>query len=273
MNELKVRRVAIACDAACDIRVAVGEAAALAGRWNAALHGIFVEDENLYRLAALPFGRQMTLSPAISEDFSGADLEKVSSALGASMRRAVSEAAAQHRLEWSFGVVRDLPSKAALTGIDADFLVVEAAPRAFYGSWRPRSSWYARTQEYSMTTLIRRQKPTKSGTVLVLWSGQADREKTLASGILMAGPEDEITVLVGDGSPDDIASVRRMAEHLASPRKDKIRLETAATDTPSLLQKIDEFKPVLLVVDAGDAAGPAIGDLLENTQYDVLLVR
>lgn len=273
MNDPKVRRVAVACDAACDIRVAVGAAAVLAERWNAALHGVFLENENLYRLAGLPFGRQLTLSPAVSETFSGADLEKVSSALSAAMRRAVSEAAAQHGLEWSFGVVRDLPSAAALTEIEADILVVESAPRPFSGSWRPRSPWDALAEECARTTLIRRQKPTRPGAVLILLGEQANRERTLASGLLMAGPEDEITVLVRDGSPDDLDTVKQTAERLTPPQRRTIRLEAAAADQSDLFRQVERLKPVLLVLDAGEADAHAVRAVLANTQCDVLLVR
>jgi hypothetical protein len=251
----------------------VGEAAALAERLRAALHGVFVEDENLYRLAGLPFGRQMMLSPAISESFSGEDLEKVSSALGAFMRRAISEAAAQHGLEWSFDVVHDLPSAAALSGIEADILVVQAAPRPFSGSWRPRSSWEALGLEFSRTTLIRRQKSGRPGAILVLMGERADREKALASSLLMAGPENEITVLISDGSPDDFDSVKQLAKQRASPYEGNIRVEVRARDRSMLFRQVDQARPVLLVVDAGEAADLAIRDLLVNTQCDVLLVR
>jgi len=189
------------------------------------------------------------------------------------MRRELSEVAAQRGLEWSFGVVRDLPSSAALAEIEADILVLEATPRPFSGSWRPRSSWDPAAKEYTRTTLIRRQKATGPGTILVLLSGPADREKTLASSLLMAGPGDEIMVLVSGGSLDDIASVKEVAERLAPPHQRNIRLEAAPADEALLFQQVDRLKPVLLVVDSGGAGGPDVRDLLANTQCDVLLVR
>ncbi len=219
MSESKVRRVAIACDASCDIRVAVGEAAALAQRWNAELHGVFLEDENLYRLAGLPFGRQMTWSSAVSESLSGADLEKISSALGAAMRRAISEAAAQHGLGWSFGILRDLPSAAALAEIEADILVIDVNPREFAALWRPPSSWDALTGEHARTTLIRRQKPMRPGTVLVLIGESTDRDKVLASGISMARPGDKIAALVAGGVPEQMISAQQSAERLSAPAR------------------------------------------------------
>jgi hypothetical protein len=265
--EPKFRRVALACDATCDIRVAVGEAAALAGRWNAELHGIFLEDENLYRLASLPFGRQMTLSSAVSETFGHAELETLSSAMSASMRRALSEAAARHGIAWSFGIIRDLPSAAALADVEADLLVVEAEPRAFAGSWHPRSSWDALQAEHARTTLIKRQKQTRPGNVVILMSETPDCEKMLASGLLMAGPEDKIAVLAAKGSD------RQLAERLGASARREVRFEAAPADPVSLLAQLRALAPVLLVVDAQDAGNPVLRDLFASTRCDVLLVR
>ena len=56
-----VERVVVALDAASENRAAIGAAARLAARWKARLHGVFVEDDDLIRLAHLPFARQVTL--------------------------------------------------------------------------------------------------------------------------------------------------------------------------------------------------------------------
>ncbi len=272
MSEPKVRRIVIACDATADIGVAVAEAAVLAERWNAALHGVFLEDENLFRLAGLPFGRQMTLSPIVSETLSGADLQKLSSALGAAMRRAISEAAARHGLQWSFNVVRDIASLSALAPIEADLLVVEAAPRPFSGTWSPRSAWEPLGEDHQRTTLIRRQKSMRPGTVLIFLSELADKEKAVASGVLMAASEDDIVILVSPGAPDEVASVRQLAERLAPPPR-RLRVEATSRQAGSLLRDIERFAPVLLVIDASDAASPEIRHLLASTGCDLLLVR
>ena len=274
MAEMTVRRVVIACDAACNIVLAVRSAAALAARWNATLHGVFLEDENLYRLAALPFGRQVTLSsPVVSEKISAADLEKLSPAMGAAMRRALAEAAAERGIAWSFGIVRDLPTMAALSGIDADLLVVESVSRPFAGSWRPPSAWGKLTGESARTVLIRRQAHDGQGPVLVLTGSSARRDRLLASAVTVADPGDDIVVLVGDGSPSAIDAATEAAKRLTTPQRRSFRLEAAPTDMAGLLRRIDRLQPGLIVVDAGEANGDAVRDLLIGTSCDVLLVR
>lgn len=273
MADLTVRRIVIACDATCDIRVAVEEAAVLAKRWNAALHGIFLQDENLYRLAGLPFGRQVTLSSAVVETLSAADLDEVSSAQGAAMRRALAEAAARRGLQWSFGVVRDLPTGAALAGVEGDILVVQGAARPFSGSWRPRSSWDSLPEDYARPILIRRESHAGPGIVLMLPGKDDDCHTVLLSGLAMAGPQDEIVILLHEGPPSGADAVKRIAASLDMAQGRKFRLEAAAAEVPALLRQIEQLKPALIVVDAGEADRNAIHDLLAGTRCDVLLLR
>ena len=61
-----IDRVVVPLDAAAESRHAIETAARLAARAGAPLHGVFVEDEDLLRLASLPFARQFTLG-AIAE--------------------------------------------------------------------------------------------------------------------------------------------------------------------------------------------------------------
>ena len=61
----KVDRIVVALDAASEHRAAIDTAARLAARWDAHLHGVFVEDDDLIRLAHLPFVRVVTLGAGV----------------------------------------------------------------------------------------------------------------------------------------------------------------------------------------------------------------
>ncbi len=273
MAEFALRRIIIACDAASDIRLAVEEGAVLAERWNAALHGVFLEDENLFRLAGLPFGRQVTLSSSVSESLSATDLAALSSALGAGMRRTLAEAAAERGLEWSFGVVRDLPTVAALVGIEGDLLVVQGATRPFSGAWRPRSPWDSLPEDHARTTLIRRKPRTGPGTFLVLPGRREDGDRLLQAGLAIAGPADEVVVLLPEAAASDGAAPARTGEAPAAERRPRIRWAQAPGDQAALLRLIGRLDPALIVIDGGAAGALSVRDLLAGTSCDVLAVR
>jgi hypothetical protein len=272
MTDRAIRRILIACDAACDISAAVEAAAALAARWHATLHGIFLEDENLYRLAALPFGRQASLSSAAGESLNTAELERLSAALGAAMQRALAAAAVEHGLEWSFGILRDLPSVAALVGIDADLLVLEATTRPFSGSWAPQSSWSGLPRDYGRPILLRRLPRIGAGPLLILLGKGEACESAILSGLTMAGAEGDVVLLLRDGSSSDMELVRKSAESVGREKGRKIRVDRSPEDMRGLLRRIERLKPALLVVDATQAEAGFVRDLLAGTRCNVLFL-
>ena len=272
MSELTIRRIALACDAAADIRIAVEQAATLAERWKAALHGIFLEDENLHRLAGLPFVRQVTMSPSPSESIASSDLAMLSSALGGAMRRALAQAAEERGLDWSFEVARDVPTVDALERAKADILVIESAARPFSGSWRPRSPWKKLPAAYGRATLLRRETRAGTGSLVVLSANRASDQKLLAAAFALATPEDDLVILLPGGSCSEIESVRAAAGALNDRKGRKLRVEAAPLETSVLLHAIERLDPVMLVLD-GEAESQILRGLLAGTRCSVLLVR
>lgn len=277
MADRPVRRIVVVCDAACDMQVAVEEAAVLATRWSAALHGVFFEDENLYRLAALPFGREVTLASAVTADLDATKLSELSAAAGAAMRRALADASARLSLDWSFETLRDLPSAAALAAIEGDMLVVEGFARPFSGSWAPPSIWGIAPQDQSRPLLIRRRPQTGSGDIVVLMDPREEGDGILPSALSMAGPTQPIVILVRDGAPADLAFIERkarerMAAATAEPAGRVIKVEAAPADPAALLKRIARLKPDLIAVAAGQGDNHLVRDVLAGTRCDVLLV-
>ncbi|HXP77219.1 MAG TPA: hypothetical protein VN823_23985 [Stellaceae bacterium] len=269
-HEPAFRRVVILCDGACDIRLAVGDAATLAARWGVALHGIYLGDENLRRLAALPFGQQVSLSGAVlSEDLHSGDVATLSSALGAGMRRAVAEAAEKLGIEWSFGSTNELPSASALAGDEGDMLVIEGVTRAFSGSWRPRSALEHRAGAFTRTLLIRCRRHEGRGVLIILPAAAGDRRKVLEAGAAMAAGEDDITVLAPDTRDAERQSTATIGAAGVTPR---LRFETRSADGPALLHRIAAINPALIAIDGGESV-EVIRTLISEARHDLLIVR
>jgi hypothetical protein len=195
MTKAEIKRIVVACDAQGDIEPALRAAAALAARWRVPLHGVFLKDENLLRLAGLPFARALNLLlPAYSE--------ALLSALAARMRRALAVAAAEAGLDWSFAELRDVPSAASGWVEEGDMLVIEAGATPA-GDWRPHSPWEDVAAALGASVLLRRAAPSGGSrrVVLTLRAG-ADHPRLLAAARSIATAHDDIIILyTGDGEP------------------------------------------------------------------------
>ena len=132
-----VERIVVALDAASEHRVAISTAARLAARWNARLHGVFVEDDDFVRLAALPFARQFTVGFG-AERFDIGQAQRQMRVFAERARQELAALAARHGVGWSFEIVSGHPSTAS-----GDFFVACTATRPVGGSFRLECRWWA----------------------------------------------------------------------------------------------------------------------------------
>ena len=117
-----IRRILVALDASSGSLAALEGAAILAARLNAELLGLFVEDEDLLRLAALPFAEEVEVHSATTRPLTAETMEQRMRAQARRAAEALSLAAHRHRVRWEFRVVRGAVTREVLAAMgDADF--------------------------------------------------------------------------------------------------------------------------------------------------------
>jgi nucleotide-binding universal stress UspA family protein len=118
-------RILVGLDASRHGLAALEAAARLAAEMQAELTGLFVEDANLFRLAALPFATEIDPRSARARRFELSQLEGALRAQAADLRRTMAALAEQLRVDWSFDVVRgDLIVSALSAATGADLLIM-----------------------------------------------------------------------------------------------------------------------------------------------------
>jgi len=100
-----VRRILLALDSAQDAS-ALELAAQLAALLRGTLHGVFVENSDLLRLAQLPFAHEVTLTSAAMRRLEAAQLERELRNQAEQVRRLLESHALRHRVEWTFRIER-----------------------------------------------------------------------------------------------------------------------------------------------------------------------
>lgn len=159
-------RVLVRLDAVSDHRAPISIAAQLASRWRTRLHGVFVEDEELIRLAELPFARQISVAggPAVLD---AASLGAQVHLFAAQARRQLAEAARHHGVDWSFTITPGLSRGPLQETEPGDFIVATAEARSLAGHARTASG---RHPDFAAagSTLLLRGKRRRTGPVIAL---------------------------------------------------------------------------------------------------------
>ena len=127
MSQAARRRVVVVFEPLPAGDAALAAAAALAARLSADLAGVFLEDVNLTRLAALPFAQELGRVSAMLRPIQSQDIEREFRVQAARARSALEAAAAGLRLAWTFEAVRGPGLRPVLELVQALDLVVLAA--------------------------------------------------------------------------------------------------------------------------------------------------
>jgi nucleotide-binding universal stress UspA family protein len=268
----EIKRVIVPLDASSETGTAIDTAVRLAARWQALLHGVFVEDEELIGLTGLPFARQVTLG-AGREALTKEHVEDQLRAFAERARRDLAAAAERHDVKWSFETVRG-PLVPDALGDEDDFFVAGAESRPIGHYFRIASRWWSAIVARpfllakrdwktggSVLTLLRRRDPPSARTLDI-----AAQIASFGSGTLTVAATPDVP-----GSGDFSAWV----SGLLAGRPLKVQTEPASLDPSVLRQRIIELDCRLLVLEVGerDTQPDELRELVEQLDCDVLIIR
>ncbi len=100
------RRIVIGLDSSLHGLQALDDAAEMAARIEAELVGLFVEDDTLLKLAALPFSSEVGIASARARSLNARTIERTFRTMAEKARRALAAAAEKQHIRWSFSTTR-----------------------------------------------------------------------------------------------------------------------------------------------------------------------
>lgn len=249
-----MRRILLALHSAGDA-AALEAATALAEGLRASLEGLFIEDADLLRLAALPFATEITLSSAAARPLVLAQLERQLRAEAAAVRRLLETGATRRRLAYSFTVVRGRPASVVLAShSEAEVLIFGRAP----------------SRHGEAHALLK-------GPVLAVFDGSERAHRVLEVGAaLAAGGNESMLVYVaaeaeGNGAELESALKRGLAGLTASTET----LAPVPFDVNTLARTVKARAASLLVLHQGARLRDPeqLHELLDAMPCPVILVR
>ncbi|MCC6468982.1 MAG: hypothetical protein IT563_11740 [Alphaproteobacteria bacterium] len=270
-NDLTFRRVVVALDAATDCAAAIEMAASVAAGWGASLRAMFVEDEELVRLAALPFAQQIDPVTALRSRLDAAALQSGFAAQAQQMRRDLQAIADRHALPWSFQVTRAAIGAGALCLAEDDLVVVAVTTRPIASRVHLESPWRRVLGQVRHSLLLVPERPSAAGPVAVFYEEtQAGRRALDASRRIARAGKRALLVVVREDTPPALqaeieASIRAEGSH--------VTLRTlSAVSKQDLHEFIAASHATLLVVGRDGSADMAITDLLPLSPTGAMLV-
>lgn len=251
-----IRRILVGLDASAHSLAALEAVAELAQRLKAELAGLFVEEEDLLRLAALPFARAYSAEAA---DLVRMDSEAMRRALHVQAeraRRALATAASRHRLAWSFRVTRgDAAKVLAEAALECDLLGLGKASAARGRHVRLGSTARATLTRRTCTTLLLQRDGTLGDRVVAVHTGP---ERTLAAAAdLAAELALGLEVVVAGADEADGERLAGDAERWLAGRGLRARVTRAiGTDAERLARVVQHNGRGLIVAAAEGVLAP-----------------
>lgn len=271
----RIERVVVPLDASSETRAAIDTAARLAARTKAPLHGIFVEDEDLLRLARLPFARQVTPG-AGAIPFTPEQAELQLRAAAERNRRDLQAAADRRHVACSFEIAQGGSETALSAASERDLVVAGGLTRPVAGQFRLESRWWSSIEVMPGPFLLVRGGGSRTGsTVMLLRECGPAASRLLDAAAQVSEARDGTLRLVCTPALVEATEFDRWLADQLQTHSVRLELDVGPADPAALQQKLGELDCGLLAIEPEAIAGRGalVRDLVKGFACDVLMVR
>lgn len=268
------RRVLVALDSSAGARAALRRAADMARLMEAELAGLFVEDEDLLRLAGLPFARELFPGGGSGRELSPEDMERELARQAVRLERELEAAARALEVPWSFRTARGRVFRELLAASTGHELLALGMAGARPGHVRLGSTARRLLAESGCPVMLIAPGAATPGTVLAVFDGSASSEAALTRARQMREAERPFEVLLYAQQPDDLPALREQAFNLLDRDETVAFHALTGGGAAALADIVLRLAPATLVLGELRQLGPeALEALLARLDGSVLQVR
>jgi nucleotide-binding universal stress UspA family protein len=273
---LKIRRILIALDTSHHSLAALRAAARLASSLDAELHGLFVEDINLLRVARLPMARELQFPFAAHAPMNPERMRRQLRAQASQARRALASICRRQQIEWTFQVVRGgVSSKVLEEAAKADLLCLGRISRPVMQRPGLGSTARAAATRAQRCVLLISHGTHIHPPVVVAYDGSPDAEQAL---LLASRLTQELggflSILVPADAPRSPEEIRQQIAHRLDGENLMIRYRgLVGVGVMPLISALQTEGCGILVLSKAILPPDDIGELMDAVQCPVLLVQ
>ncbi len=208
-EKYRIRRIVVALHATEQCRSTVETAVLLAARLEAEMVGLFIEDINLLRLAALPFARELGYGSTRRRALDTSHMERSLRIQAETLKKQLSACAGHARIPWSFQVRRgELLEELLQMASQADLVVIGGSAEAIISSTPEHLSRRVLLQCSCAVLKQQGRHHRLERPVVLFYDGSAECRHALALAAQLAGgQEQQLHILL---PPGDEAARRRL---------------------------------------------------------------
>lgn len=276
--DIVIRRIIFALDSTTESPDSLEAAAELAERLHAELVGLFVEDANLLRSAALPFVREINLASGQWQAFEPAAIERDMRVRAARARQLIEAVARRRHLAFSFLVARgEVGHEIAAAAGETDLIVLEGLTEILRGRVQMGSGARAVARQTARTVMVLRRGVLDARNFLVAYEDtpEADRALVIAARLAAANRATLAVLVIAVDSPkaEELRErATKVLERVGIEGSVEILGEPSLIDLCGFARRIQH---AVLVVGANGAfaKGAAADKLMDEISCPLVLVR
>jgi hypothetical protein len=184
-NHKAIHQVLLALNAVNPPSAVLEFSVLLAAQLEARLHGVFVEDTDLFQVAELPFTREVIFYSAQERRLEGNALRRSVKVMAKRLQTELARVAEGARLSWSFDTIRGRRAALLLeAGTTSDVLIVAQA--------RLRE-WHVEGSKYRLWA--------RNNIIYLVYTGTSSAERALLAAVTLSRQKDrQLCLLVPQGS-------------------------------------------------------------------------
>jgi nucleotide-binding universal stress UspA family protein len=266
---MTIRRILVALDASPHSLAALEAAVDLAARFQAELAGLFVEDENLLRVADLRFVSEIGVFTATRRRIDGREMERQIRVQGRRVREIFMVRARRAQVTWSFREVRGTVLSEVLTAAsEADVLVLGRAGWSLLRRGRLGSTVRGILPKRFGLALVMKEGTCLGDPLAVVYDGSPAADRALiAADTLRRQPDDDQVLMVLL-----LAEEPRLAHALQGQAASRLtELDTAARYRSLTGTNVQWLADILQAEGCGTLVLPARIAALQNSVLVALL--
>jgi nucleotide-binding universal stress UspA family protein len=268
----KIRRILVAIDASPQSLAALEAAAELAASLGAELIGVYVEDINLIRLAALPVVLEIGGASARSRRMDKRRMDRQLRSQAARAAQAIGNAANRAKVRWSFSVARgSIEAELLQAASEADLFILGRS--GWSGTRKLGSTARRLLAQGPDRTMIIEQGERLQPTLMTVYDGSDQSRRALDTAIGLGG-----YLAVGIVADDEDRAKKLQSEVAAKLTSMGLKARyrwLVQADTRALANMVRPEEECILILPGGSPLlkGKSLPEAIDEFECPVLLVQ